>query len=140
MGLDSGITIKGKTSAGKLFLEQIFESNYDKYHDNYDFGYWRKCWNIRERFYDVFKNRITDHNNCNLELSIEDLLTFKNDVLIYFLNPDNWVYNEKSSQIFSWEEELTSISKSICDIYYFLGDLEENFTDEDFEIEFYDSY
>ena len=140
MGLDSGITIKGKTTAGKLFLEQYFEQNYDNYCDNYDFGYWRKCWNIRERFYDVFKDRIMNHNNCNLELSIEDLLTFKNDVLIYFLNPDNWVYNSARSTVFSWEEELTSISNSICDIYYFLDSIEENFTDEDFEIEFYDSY
>ena len=81
-----------------------------------------------------------NHNNCNLELSIEDLLTFKNDVLIYFLNPDNWVYNSARSTVFSWEEELTSISNSICDIYYFLDSIEENFTDEDFEIEFYDSY
>lgn len=140
MGLDSGITIKGKTAAGKLFLEQDFKQNYDKYYDNYNFGYWRKCSNIRERFYDVFKNRIISHNNCNLELSVEDLLTFKNEVLIYFLNPDNWDYNGKRSMIFSWEEELPSISKSICDIYYFLYGIEEDLTDEDFEIEFYDSY
>ena len=76
-------------------------------------------------------------------MTLSDLKVFKDDVLKYFLNEENWAYKGACSQIFTWVEELPSIANSIHDIHLFLEDIEyseEELTDEDFEIKFYDSY
>lgn len=141
MGLDIGITIKGKTEKGKAFLDDYARINGVEKEicgDGYEFGYWRKAWNIRARVYDVFKPK--DYNDCSMFLSFEQLNTFENEVLRFFLDEKNWKYDDKYS-LFSWVETLPSIAVSIQNIYCFLESVAEyKLNNEDFEIYFYDSY
>jgi hypothetical protein len=100
MGLDIGITIKGKTEKGKAFLDDYARINgVDKYDDGYEFGYWRKAWNIRARVYDVFK--LKDYSDCNMFMSFKQLDIFEHEVLRFFLDEKNWEYDDRSF-LFSW--------------------------------------
>lgn len=140
MGLDIGIIIKPKTEAAREYLKTNFPSNRNNYERGikYEFGYWRKTWNIRERVYDVFE--LPNHDDCNMDMSFDDLKIFKEEVLEFFLDKNNWIYNDKHSLIFSWEIELVSIANSIRDITLFFEYLDDDLTEKDFNIYFYDSY
>lgn len=142
MGLDSGIIIKHKTKAGEEFLKKNFKHLEENYAPGeYEFGYWRKCWNIRERFFDVFRDRIEDHNWVEIEFKLSDIPMIVNKVLKYFLDEDNWEYEGCYSQVFTWIEELPSIATAMRDLTIFYEMvIEEELSDEDFEISFYDSY
>lgn len=140
MGLDIGITIKGKTEKGKAFLDDFARINgVDKESDDeYDFGYWRKAWNIRARVYDVFK--LKDYSDCDMSMSLEQLKTFEYKVLRFFLDEKNWEYDGKYF-LFSWIETLPSIAVSIQNIHCFLeSTTDQKLGNEDFVINFYDSY
>lgn len=141
MGLDNGIRIEPKTEKGKNYLKNHFHYLEDSYGD-YEFGYWRKCWNIREKFLDDF---IYDRDQQEIEFKLNDIPAIIN-TLKYFLNEDNWEYEGKTSWIFNWYEEVASIANAIRNLYLFYdyvdegADNEDDVTDEDFEIYFYDSY
>ena len=143
MGLDNGLRIKGKTIKGKNFLNQYCKEIKDEYDPNwYDLGYWRKCWNIRQRFLDVFKDRYNEDEQ-EIKFKISDIPIIVNDVLKYFLDENNWNYNNSYSQIFDWYEELPSIANAIHNLLFLIEDIEraeDPITDEDIEISFYDSY
>jgi len=142
MGLDNGIIITGKTKKGENFLKNYFSNNYDPHIGKYEFGYWRKCWNIRQKFLDNFKY---NRKKCLITFKISDIPAIIN-TLKYFLKQQNWEYNGKTSLVFNWYEELPSIANAIRDLYLFYdyidegADNEDDVTDEDFEIYFYDSY
>lgn len=139
MGLDNGIVIRGKTEKGTNYLKNNFSSCYDKY-IGFEFGYWRKCWNIRRKFIDDF-GYDTERQEIKFELDDIPLII---ETLKYFLNEDNWEYGECYSQIFSWIEELPSIANAMQNLWRFYDNLDidpdNELTDEDFEIYFYDSY
>lgn len=140
MGLDNGIVIRPKTEKGRSYLERNFPGNRDG--GKYDFGYWRKCWNIREKFIDDFNY---DKEEQVIVFEIKDIPAII-ETLKYFLNENNWVYDGHTSSIFNWYEEIPSIAIAINDLYRFVdyidegADNEDDVTDEDFEIYFYDSY
>ena len=136
MGLDNGIIIRGKTEKGTNYLVNNFSNCYDKYIECFEFGYWRKCWNIREKFIDDF-GYDTERQEIKFELDDIPLIV---ETLKYFLNEDNWEYGDCYSQVFSWIEELPSIANAIQDLWRFYDNLDNELTDEDFEIYFYDSY
>jgi hypothetical protein len=142
MGLDNGIIIKAKTKKGNSYLERYFDWLESSNESKYEFGYWRKCWNIRGKFIDDFKY---DRKNCLITFKISDIPAIIN-TLKYFLKKENWEYNGKTSLVFNWYEELPSIANAIRDLYLFYdyidegADNEDDVTDEDFEIYFYDSY
>lgn len=142
MGLDNGIIIKGRTEKGRRFLENHFHYLQDNIFAGYEFGYWRKCWNIREKFIDDFKY---DKENCEIKFELDDIPAII-DTLKYFLNEDNWDYNDSTSLVFNWYEEIASIANAIRNLYFFYdyidvgADNEDDVTDEDFDIYFYDSY
>lgn len=142
MGLDNGIIIKGRTKKGRQFLERHFHYLQDNIVVGYEFGYWRKCWNIREKFIDDFKY---DKENCEIKFELDDIPAII-DTLKYFLNEDNWDYNGSTSLVFNWYEEIASIANAIRNLYLFYdyidvgADNEDDVTDEDFDIYFYDSY
>ena len=147
MGLDNGVTIKGKTEKGEKFLKKYFKHAEEDYLPGYyEFGYWRKCWNIRARFFEYLPNS-GEEDELYYYFSIEDIPTIVDKVLKYFLDEDHWEYNDCHSQIFTWAEELPSVACAIKDLrdFYELCTSEEEddigeVTDTDFEIYFYDSY
>ena len=142
MGLDNGITIRARTEKGKDYLEKYFINNSRYSIDEYEFGYWRKCWNIRQKFIDDFGY---DEEKQLIIFELDDIPAILN-TLKYFLNEDNWEYNGNHSVIFNWYEEVASIANAINDLYTFYANIdvgennENDVTDEDFEIFFYDSY
>ena len=138
MGLDNGIIIRGKSERGREYLkgwEPLRNNWWSK--DEYEFGYWRKCWNVRQRFLDIFD---TYNDEYEIKLTISDIPTIVNEVLRYFLNEDNWEYEGHCSQVFSWIEELPSIANAMSDLNGFYDDVVDFYTDDDFDIWFYDSY
>lgn len=152
MGLDNGIVIKPKTKKGTDFLENHFSENREKYYSEptYEFAYFRKCWNIRRRFFDIYDeldsaiaNNHDNEKDYSFEFAIEDIPVLVEKVFKYFLEEDNWEYDGICSQVFSWTEEIGSIAYAIRDLRFFYEDAvesEDGITDEDIEIYFYDSY
>jgi len=142
MGLDNGLMIQGKTAAGRRMLKDNFNHLKDEYSDGtveYEFIYWRKCWNMRNRMEEF--GLLDDADNKTL--TIENLVTVVEDVLKYFLNEDNWVHGNSFSNgsIWNWTTMIATIAQEIHDIREFIEDVEANeLTDEDFKIYFYDSY
>jgi len=141
MGLDNGLVIKAKTLNAFNWLKEYYEDIKDKFSSNgdeYEFWYGRKDWNVRHKFLEVFRDKGYDGEGGDIVLNIVDLIRAR-DVFKYFLNEDNWRVDGTS--IWTWEEELRSIAEAIYWITKFLEDVyDEGFTDEDFEIWFYDSY
>jgi len=147
MGLDNGLLIKGKTEKGRAFLEKSFSANKDDYYYDtddkntpvYEFAYYRKCFNMRDR---MFQYGLLEDCGDKI-LSIKDLETMRNEVLKYFLNEDNWVIGNSFSNgsIWEWEEMIGVIGENISDISRLLRYIEsDDITDADLEIWTYDSY
>jgi hypothetical protein len=145
MGLDNGFVIKAKTERAKEFMEGNFYSFKVDWYDtdsDYEFGYFRKCWNIRDglRSY-VFKDRFKD--NGYTYFTIEDIPEIIAG-LKYFLDEDNW---DNDESIWEWYVALNRISDAIYRLYRFYDIKKEleaygewDLSDDDFEMYFYDSY
>lgn len=148
MGLDNGIVIKPKTEKGMNFLETYFYGNKETYYTEpaYEFAYFRKCWNIRARFFEIYselKSATVNKSDYYFNFAIEDIPTLIKKVFKYFLIEENWEYDGVRSQVFSWEVELSALAETIRDLrlfYEYAMDSEDGITDADVEIYFYDSY
>ena len=148
MGLDNGLRIMPKTLKASRFLEKNFGSLKDEYTANtYEFGYWRKCWNIRSAVLEAFGDKEHNSDDEDIDLTISDLVTFR-DIMKHFLIEENWYQGGRGS-IWTWEQSIRGIANTIYWITEFLqyvedgsddDELYEDFTDEDFDIYFYDSY
>lgn len=137
MGLDNGIIIKPKNEDAEIFLEKNCNHfKEDIYSDpTYEPVYWRKCWNLRNA---MFENGLATDGSHH-DLKIEDLKTVIEKVIKPFLNEDYW--NEDNRSIWSWTQMVRQLGQEIFNLRYFIDDVEdEDLTDEDFEIYFYDSY
>lgn len=151
MGLDNGLRIKGKTINGKNFLLEHCKDIKDEYDPTwYDFGYWRKCWSLRDRFLDVFKDKGYDGNGGEFNLTVAELIDVVENVMKFFLeDEDRW--NDYGNgfvtgSIWEWHVGMRSIIDCIYNIREFLidygmtNDDGAELSDADFEIQFYDSY
>ena len=70
MGLDNGIAIRRNTApecASKIFHEEEWEKKYN----HIDIAYWRKCWNVRNRVFDLLV--IEDFNDSETTMTIDDV-------------------------------------------------------------------
>ena len=142
MGLDNGIIIKSKTEKGFDFLNEYYHDEINKSYSpgEYEIVYWRKCWNLRGRMLEVFKDNPTEMYGYKTSLSIVDLKKVVELVLKYFLDEKNWD-SEYGQSIWEWETMLRNIADEIFEIRRFLDNAkEEEIQDEDLEIYFYDSY
>lgn len=150
MGLDNGLRIKGKTIAGKNFLNEHCKHMKDMDSAWFDFGYWRKCWSVRDRFIEVFDDKGYDGRGGSFNLTVAELIDVVENVMKFFLEDENR-WNEygngfTTGSIWEWHIGLRSITDCIYNIREFLMDYQienedgEKISDADFEIEFYDSY
>ena len=144
MGLDNYIRVKPKTERGEKFLREYMISK--------EPGYFRKAWNIRQRFIDVLEDLgyKVDDNYCT-SINIADIPDIVDNVLKYFLIEENWEYNDNRSAVFSWEDMIPSIGHCIHDLRSLYNSIisvnngeDDNFPsgigDADIELEFIDSY
>ena len=131
--------MKGKTDKGKEFLNENFSYLHNDWALNrseYEFAYFRKCWNIRTKFFEYFPP--DKPNNSHTYLTIGDLITVIEKVLKYFLDEENW---DRGESIWDWHIQVAPIAKAIKDLRFFLIDVEaEGIKNKDIEIYFYDSY
>lgn len=139
MGLDNGLTIQPKTERAKEFMEERFNHLKDTYisKPTYEILYARKCYNIRTRFRDL--GFLEDGGESRIY--IKDIPTIIDNILKYFLEEDNWRVDGNS--IWEWYIMLPQIADAIKDLKMFLEYLEdedEEYTEDDFYISFYDSY
>ena len=111
MGLDNGLRIKGKTIAGKNFLNEHCKHMKDGYSNWFDFGYWRKCWSVRDRFLDVFKDKGYDGRGGSFNLTIAELIDVVENVMKFFLeDEDRWDnYNDTYGSIWEWHIGIRGI-------------------------------
>ena len=146
MGLENGLVVIPKTEKGKDFLESFYPSSLideaewkeNPWNKEWDFTYWRKCWNIRSKFLQEFHDKY-DEDKQEIVFTLKDIpriiLTLK-----YFLKAKNWEVDGNS--IWEWHEGLPQIAEAIHYLWVLLdhGYERERITDEDIEIYFYDSY
>jgi len=103
----------------------------------YEILYARKCYNIRSKFFECG----FAEDGTTKRIYIEDLPTVIDKVLKYFLEEDNWKVDGDS--IWEWYTMLPQIADAINHLKIFLEDLQyedEEYTEDDFYIGFYDSY
>ena len=142
MGLDNALYIKGKTIKGKKFLAEHYNL-LEKYGNKYEFFYSRKCWNIRNRFLEVFQDKDYDGQGGEFEIEVAELVDVVEHILKYFLNEKNWNYDGggANGSIWEWHTMVVKIAESIRVIRLFLEDYEDyELSEDDFEITFIDSY
>ena len=138
MGLDNGLTIQPQTAKAKKFMEENFSYLKDEYSANtYEFFYARKCYNIRHRFFSYgFAEDATTKR-----IYTKDLPAVINEVLKYFLEEDNWEVDGNS--IWEWYVMVPHVADAIGNLRRFLNYIEnddEEYSEGDFLISFYDSY
>lgn len=113
MGLDNGIIVKNKNDT----KEEIC--------------YWRRCWNIRNKIFEI----IEKHSNEEYKYS----LSLDNVVDIYYmlknLNKKNWF--DDGSSIWDWEDIKKSIKRNIKALNKLIKRMKK---EPDLEVIFYDSY
>ena len=151
MGLDNSIIIRARTQKAAEFLKNFKDLELEYEPGEYEFAYWRKCYNIRNRFLRVFDNKDYDGNGGTFPLKLKDLNKAVEQVLKYFLNEENWnEYGFLDGSIWSWSEILPHLGKQIYNIRRFLEMIEyynedverkkDKLKNKDFEIFFVDSY
>lgn len=72
MGLDNGIEIKRRPDLPAAVL-RAFDTEDWRIRNNYDLevAYWRKCWNVRDVFFDVLD--IKDTNDTQTSMTANDV-------------------------------------------------------------------
>ena len=140
MGLDNGVIIKAKTIRAEELLKENF-SYLDRDYSplEYEFDYWRKQWNMRDRVLTVFSDKY-NNNDCVILMNYLDLYNYVDKVLKYFLDEDNY-NNCEHSYYWDWHDFIVSIAQGIKNITDFLILVKEKeILESEFEIYWYDSY
>lgn len=131
MGLDNGVHVKRTPISESISEMKQFEEDWiKKYNLNYEVCYWRKCWNIRSRIFDVLTGSFDEE--YRITLTIEDVDRIA-EVLQSF-NSDNWEDDGWSIWTFDDMEEI--LEQQISN----LGTLKQLMLEYELEVYFYDSY
>ena len=113
MGLDNGIIVKNKNDT----KEEIC--------------YWRRCWNIRNKIFEIIEKHSDEEYKYFLSLD--------NVVDIYYmlknLNKKNWF--DDGSSIWDWEDIKKSIKGNIKALNKLIKRMKK---EPELEVIFYDSY
>lgn len=140
MGLDNGFDVRSKSYDGDQFLEE-FGQNHPEFVKQYSTGkeyelaYWRKCYNVRHKMFNSFP-QFEDAEGGTIKIS--ELPKLKG-IMTYFLTKKNW--HRDGSSIWTWEQQLHNTANIIYLITEFMEDIKDaGITDDDIEINFYDSY
>lgn len=131
MGLDNGINVKRTPISESIPEMKQFEEDYiAKYNLNYEVCYWRKCWNVRSRIFDVLTGCFDDE--YRIPLTIDDIDRIA-EVLESF-DSDNW--NDEWWSIWTFEEMEDVLKQQIQNLTV----LKRLMQEYELEVYFYDSY
>ena len=106
MGLDNYIMLKKhKSKVVNKLLSYIF--TYDKYFDEFEICYYRKCWNLRYLIMDATTECFNEHYELPIKhKEIKEIIkSFKS------LNEHNW--EDEGSSIWAFEEMEEAIKRDI---------------------------
>lgn len=128
MGLDNGICVKRTPAAEKIPELKAFEEEWCRC--NFEICYWRKCWNIRSRIFDVLRGPCVD--GWRIFLSVEDIDRIA-EVLQSFTE-ENW--EDEGGSIWAFSEMEDRLKQQIEN----LGVLKRLMQEHELGVYFYDSY
>lgn len=97
MGLDNGITVKRNSMSNSIKALCKFTCDYDKSEQyDFEFAYWRKCWNV---YYDIERVLAQSiDNDTQVELTVDNVI--KIIKLLKSYNKATW--GDRS--IWSWKD------------------------------------
>lgn len=107
MGLDNSIEVKRTAFSTNLKELQPYALSWDKKKEfDFEFAYWRKCWNVRAAILNCLEDPV---DNYNEPLSVSDI-----DRIIEALkgfNKNNW--EDMGSSIWTWQEQKPRLKEAI---------------------------
>lgn len=131
MGLDNSIEVKRTPFSTNLKELQSYAMTWDdKKQFDFEFAYWRKCWNVRAAILNCLDKEV---NNYSMPLSVAEI-----DRIIEALkgfNKKNW--EDMGSSIWTWQEQKPWLKKAIKNLEQ-LKKLMEKYPE--LEVVFVDSY
>lgn len=130
MGLDNGITIrrtKDLPKAVRAFDEEWREKNgYD-----IEIAYWRKCWNVRVRIYQVLG--MPGENDSEIEMSRDDVL----NVIKALRSINRRNYYDGAGSVWCWYDFKRFNRRNIRNLKKLARIMKRH---PDISVYFYDSY
>lgn len=107
MGLDNSIEVKRTAFSTNLKELQPYALSWDEKKEfDFEFAYWRKCWNVRAAILNCLEDPV---DNYNEPLSVSDI-----DRIIEALkgfNKNNW--EDMGSSIWTWQEQKPWLKEAI---------------------------
>lgn len=107
MGLDNSIEVKRTAFSTNLKELQPYTLSWDEKKEfDFEFAYWRKCWNVRAAILNCLEDPV---DNYNEPLSVSDI-----DRIIEALkgfNKINW--EDMGSSIWTWQEQKPRLKEAI---------------------------
>jgi len=117
MGLDNGIYWKPKNNKEKnVAFPDYVEFNYDSVENEYEVCYWRGCWGLRNRIFDIIDDAAkveVDGEECGYELIRADLVQIQQMLIDYLRYPERW--NEERN-FWSFNDIKQSLMQNIINL------------------------
>lgn len=134
MGLDNGICVKNTEKSRALHekLNKFSDSDYTERGSDYDFAYWRKCWNVRE---DILQLVREYDDEFSYTLAVEDVEKIIGILSNY--NFQNWKCGGFLGSIWTWRDHKKINSRHIRQLKYLVRLMKRY---PELEVYFYDSY
>lgn len=136
MGLDNGIIVK-REDAKKFPPLMKFKDDYDD--EEVHVAYFRKCWNVREKIFEILSKKDDGHYNPDGEitaLTVEDV----EDIIsaLEAFTEEQWGEDyHYSDTIWDASVGMRLLERAISGLYVLRAAM---YTDPSIEASFYDSY
>lgn len=134
MGLDNAIQVRRNEYSNKIKELNKFEEGWDKEHEyDFEFCYWRKCWNVRSDIMSLTSAPYNGEGGC-FDITEDEL----DEILKLLKSYNKEVWDESSyGSIWSWEEHKKINSKHIKNLKKLIK-LKKKYPE--LEVYFVDSY
>ena len=135
MGLDNGICVKNTEYSRAIHskVNMFSDSIYTERGADYEFAYWRKCWNVREEIIHILGG--WEGDMYAYSLSIENVEKIIKVLSNY--NFKNWEYGGFLGSIWTWREHKKVNGRHIRQLKYLVRLMKRY---PELEVYFYDSY
>lgn len=132
MGLDNGIQVVRNEYSNKIKALEKYAESWDKEKKlDFEFCYWRKCWNVRNDILCLVTEPY-DGEGREVEVSVDELKDILK--LLKSYNSNTWV---DGSSIWSWEEHKSANARNIKNLKELIK-LKKKYPE--LKVIFYDSY